>query len=101
MGSGAHLMDDLPKEIQSEAGDLLADLRALGWEIHYARYDDRVFGNWFVEMLRGGDSIQLVKDRSQFSLDGPPIDILRDANLWRVFEDFSEFRQEVMNWAAK
>src|SRR5258708_39939368 len=101
MGSWGHLMDDLPKEIQSEAGDLLADLRALGWEIHYARYDERVFGNWFVEMLRGGDSIQLVKDRSQVSLDGPTVQILRDANLWRVFEDLNAFRQAVMDLAMQ
>ena len=89
----------VPPEVQSEAGALLADLRAAGWNAMASRFDEQIFGNWFVDLERDGRAIRLVKDRSQFMVDGP-IDELKAAGLFKAFDSLNSFREAVVAWAA-
>ena len=89
----------LRAEIESEAGALFSELHAHGWVVIYSLYDAKVFGNWYVDLRRSGADLRLVKDRSQYLIEGPPFGELKAAGLWRAFEDLDEFRQAVINWA--
>ena len=89
----------LAPEVQAEAGATIADLRAAGWSITASRYSPQTFGNWFIDLERGGRAIRLVKDRSQFMVDGPTEE-LRAVGLFRAFDNVTSFRQAVVGWAA-
>jgi hypothetical protein len=91
---------NLPARISAEAGNLLEKLRSAGWRITDSRYDDRVFGNWFVDLVHENQSMRIVKDRSQYSVDGPSYAELKAAYLQRVFDDFEEFSCTVMSWVS-
>jgi hypothetical protein len=78
---------------------LISTLRACGWIVLEARYDAKTMGNWYVDLTRGGLSLRLVKDRSQFFVTGPPATELKVAGLGRAFDGFAEFQQAVVNWA--
>jgi hypothetical protein len=91
--------DEPPIEIARDAGSLISTLRASGWILLEAHYDAKTMGNWCVDLTRGGLSLRLVKDRSQFFVTGPPAAALKVAGLWRAFDDFAEFQQAVVNWA--
>jgi hypothetical protein len=90
---------ELPIEIAKDADSLISTLRASGWILVEAHYDAKTMGNWYVDLTRGGLSLRLVKDRSQFFVSGPPAVELRSAGLWRAFDDFAEFQQSVVSWA--
>jgi hypothetical protein len=87
--------DELPIEIARDADSLISTLRARGWILLEARYDAKTMGNWYVDLTRGGLSLRLVKDRSQFFVTGPELKV---AGLWRAFDDFAEFQQAIVNW---
>jgi hypothetical protein len=91
--------DDLPIEIKAEAGTFIAALQVEGWFLVAFRYDAKVFGNWYVDLRQGNDTIRLIKDRLQYMLDGPPKKVLEIAGLWRAFDDLEEFHRVVMTWA--
>ncbi len=90
----------LPKQIVKEVGNLLEELSAAGWIIFDSRYDAAFFGNWCVEVRRADRSIRLIKDRSQYTLDGPTSEELKIAGLWRVFDDLGDFRRSVLSSAT-
>lgn len=90
---------ELDPEVRAEVGALIADLRTSGWRVVGSRYDAPSFGNWFVDLERDGRVIRLVKDRSQFMIDGPANE-LRAAGLWKAFDRLSTFREAVVAWAA-
>ena len=86
-------------EVRAETGAILADLSAAGWSVTASRYDAPVFGNWFVDLERDGRAIRLMKDRSQFMVDGPT-DEIRAAGLFKAFEDMGIFREAVVVWTT-
>ena len=90
--------DNLPDDIAREARLLISALQTAGWTLLEARYDAKTMGNWYLDLARDGLSLRLVKDRSQFFIDGPPVEELKAAGLWRAFEDFAEFQQVIVNW---
>ena len=83
------------QEIQAEIGILLSSLTAFGWTISDSRYDAKVFGNWYVDLEGRSPAIRLVKDRSQYMIREVPIEILKAAGLWRVFDNLREFQAAV------
>lgn len=89
----------LPIEIKTEAGDLIAKLEAAGWLAQAALYDPRSFGNWYVDLERAGRKIRLLKDRSQYMLQGPDREI-KAAGLWKAFNGIDEFSLAVIEWAT-
>jgi hypothetical protein len=90
--------DSLPIEIAKDAGSLISTPRVAGWILLEARYDAKTMGNWYVDLARDDLSLRLVKDRSQFFITGPPIEDLKVAGLGRVFDNFTEFQQAIVNW---
>jgi hypothetical protein len=91
--------DEPPIEIPRDADSLISTLRASGWILVEAHYDAKTMGNWYVDLSRGGLSLRLVKDRSQFFVTGPPVTELKVAGLGSAFDGFAEFQQAVVNWA--
>jgi hypothetical protein len=91
---------DLPVVVETEAGALISDLREAGWTVSGFRYDANYFGNWYVDLFRAGLTIRLVKDRSQYMIDGPPSEEIKAAGLWRAFDDLEEFRRAIIKWAT-
>ena len=89
----------LPVEVEKEAGPLLAELRAGGWQVYASEYDDSAFGNWSVDLQRDGVVMRLVKDRSQYMVTGPPEEVLKAAGLWRAFHSLNELQTTVARWA--
>jgi len=89
----------LSPQVQAEAGAIIADLRAAGWNITASRYEEQIFGNWVVDLERNGRAIRLVKDRSQFIVDAP-INELKAAGLFKAFDGFNTFREAVVAWAS-
>jgi hypothetical protein len=91
---------DLPVEVESEVGALIADLREAGWTVSASRYDARVFGNWYVDLRRKNQTIRLMKDRSQYTIGGPPIEEIKAAGLRRSFDNLYEFQQAIVRWTT-
>ena len=91
----------LPVEVEKEAGPLLAELRAGGWQVSASEYDASAFGNWLVDMQRDGVVMRLVKDRSQYMVTGPPEEVLKAAGLWRAFDSLNELQTTVARWATR
>ena len=92
--------EDLPAEVEVEVGALVSELHAVGWRVSAARYDAKTFGNWHVELRRAGTLIELVKDRSQYMVGGPPTEAIKAAGLWRAFDRLEELRCALMKWAG-
>ena len=90
----------LPTEVEEEVGALVSELIRAGWKLSGASYKPQMFGNWIVELQRDGSEIRLVKDKSQYYLDGPPRDELQTHGLWRAFIDLSEFRSSLLEWVV-
>jgi len=59
-----------------------------------------MFGNWQVKLHRAGNLLELVKDRSQYMVGGPPTEAIKAAGLWRAFDDLEEFRSALVKWAS-
>jgi hypothetical protein len=91
----------VPREIEREAGGLLADLQNAGWNTVASLFDASFFGNWYVDLDRNGRCIRLVKDRSQYMITGPSTQEIKDVGLWRAFDDYEEFRRMVSVWAMQ
>jgi hypothetical protein len=85
----------LAPEVQGEPGPIVADLRTAGWTVTASRYDEQHFGNWYVDLMRDGQSFRLLKDRSQFIIDGP-FEELKAAGLFKAFDALGAFRQAVV-----
>jgi hypothetical protein len=90
----------IPDQIRNEAGMLLDDLRAFGWTVSSARYHRNVMGNWFVDIYRGEVKFRLIKDRGQYSIDGPKEELVADG-MWRVYDSFDEFSRSVVSHATQ
>ena len=91
--------DDLPTKITDEIGELISKLCSAEWKLLNAFYDQKVFGNWYVDLHRADTTIRLVKDRSQYQMTGLPRKELETAGLYTVFDDLAEFCLTVTKWA--
>ncbi len=78
---------------------MISSLRTAGWIISGSVYDANAMGNWYVDLARHDLYLQIVKDRAQFYVSGPPIEELKAKGLWRAFDDYAEFQRAVVNWS--
>lgn len=90
----------LPPEVEADAGAVFAELRAAGWWVCKAEYNENTFGNWLVELKRGWTSIRLTKDRSRYSISGSRLTLMA-AGLDREFENLAEFHRRLVTWVGK
>jgi hypothetical protein len=91
----------LPVKVEKEAGLLLAELRTAGWRVSASEYDASAFGNWSINLQRDGVMMRVLKDRSQYMVDGLPAEALKAAGLWRAFDSLDELRITVTQWANR
>ena len=91
----------LPVEVEKEAGPLLAELRAGGWQVYASESDASAFGNWLVDLQRDGVVMRLLKDRSRYMDDGLPTEVPKAAGLWRAFDSLNELQMAVTRWANR
>ena len=91
--------ESLPDKVEIEVGPLISELGAAGWTVFSSRYDAHFFGNWYVDLRRADLAIRLIKDKSQYMIDGPSSDEMKAAGLWKAFDDLEEFRHAVAKWA--
>jgi hypothetical protein len=91
----------LPVEVEKEAGPFLAELRAGSWQVSASEYDASAFGNWSIDLQRDGVVMRLLKDRSQYMVDGLPTEVLKAAGLWRAFDSLNELQMAVTRWANR
>jgi hypothetical protein len=91
----------LPVKVEKEAGLLLAELRAAGWQVSASEYDASAFGNWSINLQRDGVVMRVFKDRSQYMVDGLSAEALKAAGLWRAFDSLDELRITVTQWANR
>ena len=88
----------LPKKVASEINGILADLLQSGWQVLDYRFDPQSFGNWYVQLTRNDSSITVIKDRSQYTLNGPSKNELKGTGLERTFNDQADFRRALRHW---
>ena len=91
----------VPVEVEKEAGPLLAELRAGGWQVSASEYDASAFGDWSVELRRDGVVMRLLKDRSQYMVTGLPNEVLKTAGLWQAFDSLNDLQTTVARWAIR
>jgi hypothetical protein len=87
----------LPAELETELSIGIPFLLERGWEIFEFRYEPQTFGNWYIDFFRSDLTIRLVKERSQYSVEGNAGE-LRSTGMWRVFMDATEFQQAIIDW---
>jgi hypothetical protein len=84
-----HIADDLRV--------LIGSLSALGFAPRKYEYLSGSFGNYFIDFESGTFKFRIVRDRSQYFVEGEK-DELESAGLWRVFGDKTVFGQAVLEW---
>ena len=90
----------VPRKVASEINNILMELLQSGWQVFDYRYDSQSFGNWCVQLVRKDLSIRVIKDRSQYFLDGPSKNELGGTDLERTFDERTEFRRALAHWAV-
>ena len=94
-----HRREVLHRKIKREINGPISDLLEAGWTVHSSVYSDKTFGNWQVILRRGEDQISLVKDRSQFAIDGD--EHLMTQDFKKSFDNLSEFESAVWRLAHR
>jgi len=91
---------ELPAEVRDEIEGLVSSLLDRGWSLVSTSYDASCFGNWHIDLRNCGSTLRLVKDRSQYMIDGSEVDELKAVGLFRAFDGLQEFRNAITNWLA-
>ena len=85
-------------EISSDIGPLIEQLEELGLRVEGSRYDAKSFGDFYVDFLGSRGSFRVVRDRSQYYLDGD-IERLKELGLFKAFDSRDEFSVAVLGLA--
>lgn len=93
-------IEEFPRKVAQEIHSIVNELVENGWQISFARYDRKSFGNWYVDLVRLGFEIRIVKDRSQYFVSGPSKNDLQRVGLGGSFDDIGEFRRTLIAWAT-
>jgi hypothetical protein len=88
----------IPVEVETEAGELISELRSAGWKVSISHYEAKSFGNWYLDVTHAVRTIHLVKDRSQYMITRQSPPELNAAGLWRAFDNLQEFRHLLIRW---
>jgi hypothetical protein len=85
-------------EISADIGPLIEQLEGLGLRIEGWRYDAKTFGNFYVDFTGPNGSFRIIRDRSQYILDGD-ISRLKELGLFRAFDSRDDFGVAVLSFA--
>ena len=94
-----HKHEVLHWKIKREINGPISDLLEAGWTVHSSIYSEKSFGNWQVILRQGEDQISLVKDRSQYAIDGD--EHLMTPDFRKSFESLPEFESAVWRLAHR
>lgn len=94
-----HKREVLHRKIKREIDGPISDLLETGWTVHSSIYSAKFFGNWQVILRRGEDQVLLVKDRSQYAIDGD--EHLMTPDFRKSFESLPEFESAVWRLAHR
>ena len=76
-------------KIRAELSELIEFLETLGYTCISSEYSPGAFGNFYLDLVGRKGSIRLIRDKSQYSIDGTNLD---------VTEDRDEFTAAVILW---
>lgn len=84
--------------IPSEAHSLIHELQLMGWIVERVVDEGaQYFGNWCVDMRRGG-MLRLVRDRGQYFVGNMPREELEAAGLWKAWSSLGELEAALLAW---
>ena len=89
---------EIPKQVAKDIGPFLKQLADLGYEVYDSRYDPKSFGDYYVDLRAGEVWLRVVRDRRQYYIDTKSTDKLRDAGMFRAFDNRSAFERAVLEW---
>jgi hypothetical protein len=87
------------RAILQDIGPLLTQLEALGLRIVASHYDERSFGDYYVDLEGPRGSFRISRDRGQYLIDGD-IGRIRAMGLLRAFDHAPDFAGKVLEYAA-
>ena len=90
----------IPDAIQADEGPLLSELQASGLRVTDSRYDAKVFGNYYVDLVGARGWLRVTRDRGQYLIGGDD-DRPGKLGLFRAFDDMIEFRKAVLAYARE
>jgi hypothetical protein len=94
------MTQSIPKQITRDIGDLLSRLAELGYMPTRAQYDAQSFGNYFVDLGSEQGWLRIVRDRNQYFVDVTSKEQLKNAGLFRAFDDRKEFERALLSWLS-
>jgi hypothetical protein len=91
------MAEELPEPVAVDLAELLPRLAAQGFHPSHCEYTPEAFGNYSVDFKAPTRSFRVIRDRSQYMLDGDQKE-LADPGLWRAFDDKKEFANVLLAW---
>ena len=88
----------IPTEVASDIGPLLARLAELGYHPTGGSYSPESFGNYYVDLTKGKNWLRIVRERSQYFIDTTSKEQLRTSGMFRAFNDRDSFEQALLQW---
>ena len=89
----------IPQPITDDLAPLVAKLEQAHYRPGDAQFSDS-FGSYRVEFSGPSARFRIVRDRSQYYIDGLPRNTLEPAGLWRAFDDRAEFEVQLLSWLS-
>jgi len=89
----------IPIEIIEDINIYIGKLEDAGYQLVGGHYDTEHFGNYIARFANASVSIQVIRDRGQYRVDGLRWQ-LEPAGLWRTFNDRVEFYQTLLRFIA-
>lgn len=86
-------------KISEAIGPLLIKLQDVGVRFGGDSYSEEAFGNFHVDCIVRGKRFRLIRDRSQYLVDGD-IEQLKGLGLWRAYNSPSEYAAAVVVYAS-
>ena len=85
-------------EITQAIGPLLEQLGELGYRVTESRYEPDSFGNFYVDCQGRKGAFRIVRDRSQYFLDGNVEDI-KERGVFKAYNSVTEFSAAALQYA--
>lgn len=85
-------------KISEAIGPLLTQLESLGARFTNDTYSRESFGNFYVDCTLRGKRFRLLRDRSQYMIEGD-LEELKRLGLWRAYDSVDDYSTAVVSYA--
>ena len=92
------MTQQIPREIAADIGRLLRKLAEFGYRPTGSLYSAESAGNYYVDLAAGETWLRIVRDRGQYLIDTASKDHLKDAGLFRAFDDRVALEDALLAW---